>query len=72
MSSRSVVVLEVRSKNALEVAFVEHNYMIQTLAPDRADQTFDVGILPGRSPGRGNLLDTHVRNSILEMVSVDA
>ena len=67
-----MVVLEVRSKNALEVAFVEHNHMIQALTPNRSDQALNVWILPGRTPRRDDLFNAHVRNAILEMISVDA
>ena len=44
-----VVIIEVRGQDAFAVGFVEHDDMIEVLPPDRADQPFDVGILPGRT-----------------------
>jgi hypothetical protein len=32
------------------VLFVEHDQMIGALAPDRPDQTFNMAVLPGRTP----------------------
>ena len=64
-----VVVIEVARQDASEVGLVEHDDMIQTLAPDRADQPFDVGILPGR-PRRGqHFLDPHTASGIPESIS---
>ena len=54
-----VIIIEVTGQNAFEVGFVEHDDMIEALPPDRADQPFDVGILPGR-PRRGkHFLDAY-------------
>jgi hypothetical protein len=52
MRPRMVVIIEVAGQDALEVGFVDHDDMIQALPPDRADQPFDVGVLP-RRPRRG-------------------
>jgi hypothetical protein len=43
----AVVVLEVSGQDSAQVSFTEDKDMIQTLAPDRADEPFDEGILPG-------------------------
>ncbi len=54
------------------MAFVEYDCVIQAFAANRSDQTLNVWILPGRTPRRDDLFNTHVRNAILEMISVDA
>src|ERR1700740_1029719 len=47
MRSDSVVVAGVRFQNATQVRLAQDNHMIDTLAPDRADQPFSNAILPG-------------------------
>ncbi len=47
MGSCRVVVSEVGAQEPLEMAVVVDDDMIEALAPDRADQALDVGILSG-------------------------
>jgi hypothetical protein len=69
---RMVVIIEVAGQDAPEVGLVEHDHMIQTLASDRTDQSFDIGILPGR-PRRGqHFLDAHTLQAFLKALSVGA
>ena len=42
MCSRLVIIAEVRPENSSEMSLVENDEMIQTLAPDRANQSLDV------------------------------
>ena len=44
-----VVIGDVGCEDAVEVNLAEHDQMVETLPPDRADQPFDVSILPRRS-----------------------
>ena len=46
MSPRPVVVSEIGTQGSLEVLGVADQEMIQAVPADRADQAFDVGILP--------------------------
>src|SRR5215207_1498294 len=47
--SRVRVVRDVRSKHAAEMSLIDDDDVVQTLATDRPDDAFDVGILPGRA-----------------------
>ncbi len=47
MGSCRVVVSEVGAQEPFEMAVIVNDNVIETLAPDRADQPLDVGILPG-------------------------
>ena len=47
MRSDTVVGAGVRFQNATEVRLAQDNHMIDTLAPDRADQPFSNAVLPG-------------------------
>src|SRR5438132_4505183 len=49
MRSRSVIVIQIRTKDTTEGRFVEHEHMVQALAPDRTNHALDVGPLPGGS-----------------------
>ena len=53
------------------MSLVQHDHVIQALAPDRTDQAFDVWILPGRSRRRDDFFGTHVLDATLEGVAVD-
>ena len=48
MGSRLIVVRRIFRKNAPKVLGVEHNHMVQALAPDRPDQALNMPVLPGR------------------------
>ena len=48
-------ILDVVAEEALEMPLVEHDDVVEALAPDRADHPFDERILPGRSRGGANL-----------------
>ncbi len=47
VSARPVVVREVAGEGAAQVPFAEDEDVIQTLAPNRADEPLREGILPG-------------------------
>ena len=46
MGSGPVIVREVAGQKAAQVAFAQDEDMIQTLAPDRADEPLREGVLP--------------------------
>ena len=46
MSAPPVVVGQVVPQDALEVAGIPHEHVIETLAPDRSDHPFHVSVLP--------------------------
>jgi hypothetical protein len=68
---RCVVILEVASQNVTQVALAEDNDVVETVAPDRADQAFGEGILPRTLSGREDLLDPHALHTSTEGVTVD-
>ena len=49
VGSGLVIVSEVIVEDPKQVAFAEHDYVIQTLAANRSDQPLDVRALPGRA-----------------------
>src|ERR1700747_561689 len=60
MGSRSVIVIQIRTKDTTEGRFVEHEHMVQALAPNRTNYALDVGPLPRGSRGAQHFLDAHV------------
>ena len=48
-----MVAVEVLHKDPVERVLIEHDDVVEALAADRADQPFDISILPRRP--RGNL-----------------
>ena len=48
------------------MALVDHNYMVQALAANRADDPLDVRVLPGRSWRRNDLRDPHNPSLLLK------
>ena len=57
VSPELVVIRDVGCDDAAEVSLAEHDEMVETLPPDRADQPFDVSILPRRSRSRRPITD---------------
>jgi hypothetical protein len=47
VSSRYVVVVEVGTKKSAERCLVEDDYVVETVAANRANDPFDIGPLPG-------------------------
>jgi hypothetical protein len=47
-----VVIPEITSQDVTQVALAEDDDVVETLAPNRADQAFGEGILPRASGGR--------------------
>ena len=54
------------------MTFVQDDDVVQTLAPDRADDSFNVRILPGGSGSRHDVLDAHGGNRGPEGRAVNA
>ena len=54
-----------------QVAFAEDENVIETLAPDRADEPFHERILPGAVRRRNDFLDLHALHSVPKLVAVD-
>src|SRR6266481_309068 len=72
MRSRSVIVIHIRTKDTTQRRFVEHEHMVQALAPDRTNHALDVGPLPGGSRGAQHFLDTHVSHLSPEGIAEDS
>ena len=71
MRASPVIVGEVAGQNAAQVAFAENQNVIQTLAPDRADEPLREGILPRAVRGREDFLDPHALHSVPKLFAVD-
>jgi hypothetical protein len=68
--SRLVVILNVGRQYAAQVTLIEDDDVIETLAADRADDAFDVGVLPRRSRCRNDLSDSHRLEAIAEGLTI--
>ncbi len=53
------------------MAFAQNEDMIETFAPDRADESLGEGILPRAARGRENFTDSHALHTLPEGVTVD-
>jgi hypothetical protein len=54
VSPRPLVVRDVGPKDPTKMPLIEHDDVVQTLAADRADDAFDVGVLLGRARCRAD------------------
>ncbi len=70
MGPRTVIVVDVRKQDAAQMALVNHDHMVKTLAANRADDALDVSILLGRPWRRNDLCDPHNPNPFLKASSV--
>ena len=55
----------------VQTALVEYDYVIEALAANGADHSFDVRTLPWGSRGRQHLLDAHRIHLIHKVLSKD-
>src|SRR5438094_9919962 len=69
VSTRPVVVREVASQGAAQVPFAKDEYVIQTLAPDGADEPLREGVRAVRR--REDFTDAHALHALPEHVTVD-
>ena len=71
MRPRLGVVAEVLAEHTPEVILVHDHDVVEALAPYRADQPFDIGILPWRSRRRPHVLDLEVIDRSKKLRSID-
>ena len=71
MRASPVIVGEVAGQDAAQAAFAENQNVIQTLAPDRADEPLREGILPWAVRRREDFLDLHAFYSVPKLLAVD-
>ena len=71
VSTRPVVGREVASQGAAQVPFAKDEHVIQTLAPDGANEPLRKGVLPRALRRREDLSDPHALHALLEHVTVD-
>src|SRR6267143_4292869 len=71
VSTRPVVVRDVASQGAAQVPFAKDEDVIQTLAPDGADEPLREGVLPRAVRRREDFTDAHALHALPEDVTVD-
>ena len=71
VSARSVVVREVASQGTAQVLFAKDDDVIQTLAPDGADEPLREGVLPWAVGRRQDFADGPALEALPEHVTVD-
>jgi hypothetical protein len=69
--SAPVIVGEIGFEQTVQVSLVEHDDVIQTLAPHRTDQPFDVRGLPRRVRGDADFLQAQGLGTALELQAVN-
>ena len=57
VSSEFVVIVGIRGQDPAQVRFAQDHDMIQAVSSDRADEPFDMSILPGRAGRRWSIPD---------------
>jgi hypothetical protein len=72
VSACPVIVREIAGQDAVQVAFAQDEDVIQTFAPDRANEPLREGVLP-RALGRGqHVPDSDALHAVPKRVTVDA
>jgi hypothetical protein len=72
VNAAAVIVGEVLLEGSPEVPFAEDDHVVEAFPADAPDQAFAVWVLPGRSRGDPDLLDSHGVYDPLELLAVDA
>src|SRR6266850_2207292 len=71
MRASPVIAGEVAGQDAAQVAFAKNQNVIQTFAPDRADEPLREGILPRAVRRREDFLDPHALHAVPKLLAVD-
>jgi hypothetical protein len=71
MRSAVAVVLNICSKDPIQVPFIENDKVIQVFSPDRSNHSFGVGILPWRPRSNEDFIDFHGFHPVKEHLPVD-
>ena len=71
VGSAVVVVREVAGQDTAQVTLAQDEDVVETLAPDGADEPFREGILPRAAGGREDLLDLHALHASAKGVAED-
>ena len=66
VSTNFIIIGREARKNSPKVLSVENEQMISALSPDRADQAFNVSVLPRRAERRWSVPDPHCSQPSLE------
>src|SRR5882762_8956297 len=72
MRSRSVIVIQIRTKDMTEGRFVEHEHMVQALAAESNQSRARRRPAAGGSRGAQHFLDTHVSHLSPEGIAEDS
>jgi hypothetical protein len=65
MRTPDVIVIHVGLKNTAQMPLVEHDHIVQTLAPDTPDEPFDIRRLPRTARCTLYLSDAQVTDTFL-------
>src|SRR6516165_1897496 len=71
MSTGTPVVPEIRLQGPPQRGLIEHDHMIQTLTPDRPDESLHVRRLPRRSRSGQDFSDAHLSDLVMEATGVN-
>jgi hypothetical protein len=66
-----MVVLEIRGQDISQVALAQDDDVVETLAPNRADQAFGERILPWAVRRREDFVDPHALHAVPKVLAVD-
>src|SRR6267142_1868077 len=72
MRSRSVIVIQIRTKDMTEGRFVEHEHMVQALTAESNQSRARRRLAAGGSRGAQHFLDTHVSHLSPEGIAEDS
>src|SRR4051812_2475588 len=71
MRSPLMVIAEICGERAAQGLLMEDDHVIQALAANRADDSFHIGALPGRTRCGQHLLDSHRLHLLDEVMAED-
>ena len=72
MTSGCVIVSKITFQDAMQMSTVQHQHMVQALAPNGADESLHIGRLPGAGGCNSQFLQPDGRRTDLEFQAVNA
>ena len=68
----AMIIGQVTLKDTVQVSSVRHDHMVQAFTPERTDEAFQVGRLPGRAGRNPELLQPQNLGAVLEGQTINA
>src|SRR5262249_52308562 len=67
-----MVIVDIGLENTAKMSLMQHDHLVEALAPDTPNHPFRIRMLPRTARGNLDLFDPHLLDTLLEIFPIDA